>query len=326
MDPARALRYPTETTRARSSTRVDMHVASDARDLHERARGGAVAIGNFDGLHRGHRALLDRARALAPGRAGALTFRPHPVKLLAPHLAPPLLMPYDEKIEGLRALGLDYTLELAFTRERADQAPDAFVKDVLVDGLAVSHVVVGADFSFGKGGAGKVDALRAHLAPSGALVHVVDAVKEGGLVCSSTRIRQFVLEGRVDAAALLLGHAFTLTGDVVKGDGRGRTIGFPTANLQTKGETIPKVGVYATWLFVDGERSPSVTNVGLRPTFQGEGVRIEAHLLDAGRDLYGRRVSLGFVARLRDEQRFSSAEALTAQIAIDVRAARAALA
>lgn len=303
-----------------------MHVASEARELHEHAHGGAVAIGNFDGLHRGHRALLERAKQLAPGRAGALTFRPHPVKLLAPHLAPPLLMPYDDKIAGMRALGLDFALELAFTRARADQSPEAFVAEVLVDGLAVRHVVVGADFSFGKGGVGKVDTLRAHLTGAGAEVHVVDAVKEGGLVCSSTRIRQFVLEGRVDAAALLLGRAFTLTGEVVKGDGRGRTIGFPTANLQTTGETIPKVGVYATTLLIDGDRFPSVTNVGLRPTFQGEGVRIETHLLDAARDLYGRRVSLGFVARLRDEQRFSSAEALQAQIASDVRAAREVLA
>jgi riboflavin kinase/FMN adenylyltransferase len=303
-----------------------MLVVTAAKEARGIAVGGAVAIGNFDGLHRGHQALLARAKVLAPvGRAGAVTFRPHPVKLLAPHLAPPLLMPYDEKIAGMRALGLDFVVEIPFTRLFAALSPQEFIDEVLIDGLGVHHVVVGEDFSFGRGGAGKVDLLRTTLAAHGVTLHVVDAVKEAGLVCSSTRVRQFVLEGRVDGATLLLGHPFQLEGTVVPGDGRGRTIGFPTANIETACETVPKVGVYATWAVVDGVRLPAVTNIGLRPTFAGEGVRIETHLLDEKRELYGKTLRIAFVARLRDEQRFSSASALTTQIALDVNAARQAL-
>jgi riboflavin kinase/FMN adenylyltransferase len=306
---------------------VSMLVVKNATEARAVALGGAVAIGNFDGLHRGHQALLSRARAVATdGRAGALTFRPHPVKLLAPHLAPSLLMPYDEKIQAMRELGLDFVVELPFTSAFAALSPSAFVTDVLIDGLGVQHVVVGEDFSFGKGGAGKVDFLREELRKRDVTLHVVEAVKEAGLVCSSTRVRQFVIEGRVDGAALLLGHPFQLSGTVVPGDGRGRTIGFPTANVDTDFETLPKVGVYATWAFVDGERLASVTNIGLRPTFAGEGVRIETHLLIEQRDLYEKTVRIAFVARLRDEQRFSSADELKDQIARDVSAAREALA
>lgn len=288
--------------------------------------GGVVAIGNFDGLHRGHQALFGRAMARAQERrapSGVLTFEPHPSKVLAPHLAPPLILTLDEKLQGLDDAGVDVTVVQPFTRDFARLSPDAFVEEVLVSSLKVSGVVVGQDFSFGYKGAGKVKDLRRLLEPRGVSVDALEPVMEGGLVCSSTKIREFILEGRVDAAGLLLGRPYWLSGDVRTGDARGRKMGIPTANLETGRELLPKIGVYATRAHLeDGRAFPSVTNIGLRPTFRGEGVRIEVHLLDFEGDLYDQRVSLTFHARLRDEKRFAGPDELKAQIERDIRSAR----
>lgn len=287
--------------------------------------GSVVAIGNFDGVHRGHQALL--AAAKAHGRpSGVLTFRPHPAKVLAPQLAPLLILTYEEKALAIASYGVDFLVELRFTPALAGTSPEAFVDDVLVRGLKVGGVVVGDNFTFGHKGAGTVADLRRLLAPRGVLVDVVPPVKEGGLVCSSTKVRELLLEGRVEAAAQLLGRAYRVVGPVGKGDARGRTLGVPTANVQTDRELLPKLGVYATRAVLDDGRTfGSVTNVGLRPTFAGEGVRIEAHLFDFAEDLYGRVLALDFVARVRDERKFPSIDALKAQIADDMRAARALL-
>lgn len=290
-------------------------------------KGAALAIGNFDGLHRGHQSLFAEANARA-SRAAVLTFDPHPVHVLAPHLAPPLLMTLDEKIAGLEAYGIAAAVIQPFDKAFAGTAPSAFVQDLLVAGLQVSHVVVGPDFNFGKGGKGDTALLERLLGEADVGLSVMPPVKEGGMVCSSSQVRQFVLEGRVDAATLLLGHPFWLEGEVSPGDGRGKTIGIPTANLSTEREALPKVGVYATWLTIDGAPRPSVTNIGLRPTFAGAGVRIEAHVLDlpTDTDLYGQRLRLSFVKRLREERRFAGADALVAQIHQDIADARTALA
>ena len=292
--------------------------------------GGVFAIGNFDGLHRGHRALLARAieRARARGApSGALTFTPHPAKVLAPAFAPQLILTYEEKAAAIAATGVDVLVELPFTPALAATTPRAFVDDVLVGALRTGGVVVGDNFTFGHKAAGTVADLQALLGPRGVSVDVVAPVKVGDLVSSSTKIRELVLEGRVEAAATMLGRPYHVEGVVVRGDGRGRTIGVPTANVQSERELLPKLGVYATRARLpDGRVVDSVTNVGLRPTFSGEGVRIEAHLFDFDDDLYGRTVALDFVERLRDERRFPSVEALRAQIADDAVAARAALA
>jgi riboflavin kinase/FMN adenylyltransferase len=238
----------------------------------EALKGAALAIGNFDGLHRGHQSLFAEAMARAD-RAAVLTFEPHPVRVLAPHLAPPLLMTLDEKLAGLEAHGLAATVLQPFDKAFAATAPSAFVQDILIAGLKVAHVVVGPDFNFGKGGKGDTALLERLLGEADVGLSIMPPVKEGGMVCSSSQVRQFILEGRVDAAALLLGHDVWLEGEVSPGDGRGKTIGIPTANLATEREAVPKVGVYATWLTIDGVPQASVTNIGLRPTFEGAGVR-----------------------------------------------------
>lgn len=303
-------------------------------DGHERVgdalRGAVLAIGNFDGLHRGHAALFERAKERARERgakAAALTFEPHPVRVLAPRFAPPLILTLEEKIAGLERAGLDAVVVQPFDRAFASTPPRAFVDEVLVGSLGVSGVVVGPDFSFGHKGAGKVADLEAWLAAHGATVDVVPAVTEGGMVCSSTKVRELVREGRVDAAAIVLGRTYSLTGVVEDGDKRGRRMKVPTANLRTARELLPKIGVYATGAKLDGgPEMPSVTNVGLRPTFDGEGLRIEAHVLDFEGELYDRPLELFFYERLRDERKFASADELRRQIAKDVERARASLA
>lgn len=282
------------------------------------ARGAVWAIGNFDGLHRGHQALFAHARAVASAhgrQSGVLTFDPHPARVLNPSLAPPLILDADEKAAGIAAAGVDLYRVLRFDPALAALTPREFCARILVDGMGAHGVVVGAGFRFGHRAAGTVDDLRAALA----VVDEVPPVKEGDLVCSSSKIREFILAGRVDAAATLLGRPYDLAGVVVEGDKRGRTIGVPTANLRVTRELLPKVGVYATRAHLaDGGTFDSVTNIGLRPTFQGQDVRIEAHLLGFAGDLYGQRLRLEIVARVRDEMRFDGIDGLVAQIKKDI--------
>ncbi|MCC7071451.1 MAG: riboflavin biosynthesis protein RibF [Deltaproteobacteria bacterium] len=288
---------------------------------------GAIwAIGNFDGLHRGHQALFAAARARATSSrvaAGVLTFEPHPAKVLSPALAPRLILNAAEKERGIAAAGLDALAVERFDAALAALAPDEFCARVLGARLRAGGVVVGEGFRFGVHASGVVDDLRRAL-PT---VIEVRPVREGDLLCSSTKIRELVLEGRVDAAALLLGHRYWVEGPVVHGDHRGRTIGVPTANVRVERELLPRLGVYATWAALDdGTRKAAVTNVGLRPTFAtGDDVRFEAHLFDFAGDLYGRPLRLELVTHLRDERRFASVDELRAQIGADIAAARAAL-
>jgi riboflavin kinase/FMN adenylyltransferase len=286
--------------------------------LDDDARGAVWAIGNFDGLHRGHQALFAHARIVASAhgrRSGVLTFSPHPARVLNASLAPPLILNADEKRAGIEAAGIELYRVLRFDMTLAALTPREFCQRVLVDGMGAHGVVVGEGFRFGHRAAGTVDDLRAMLA----VVDEVPPVKEGDLVCSSSKIRELVLAGRVDAAATLLGRPYGLAGVVVEGDKRGRTINVPTANLRVTRDLLPKVGVYATRAHLaDGRTFDSVTNIGLRPTFQGQDVRIEAHLLGFAGDLYGQRLHLDIVARVRDEMRFDGIESLKAQIQKDI--------
>ncbi len=296
--------------------------------LSRRLRNAVVAIGNFDGVHRGHAHIFHEVRGLAAGLDGesvVLTFDPHPAKVLAPAYAPPLITTLDRKLELIAGEGIDATVVEPFDRAFAARSPEAFVGEVLVDGLGARHVIVGYDFTFGAKRAGTVQRLTELGAELGFGVTVIAPVTIEGIVCSSTKVREFVLEGRVDGAALVLGRAPEVEGEVVRGDGRGRTIGVPTANLRTATELVPKIGVYAGWgvRVSDGKRWPAAINVGTNPTFvDGQSARVEAHLLDCDEDLYGQRLRVGFVARLRDEERFASKDALVAQIKKDIEATR----
>jgi riboflavin kinase/FMN adenylyltransferase len=299
------------------------------------ARPLAVAIGNFDGVHLGHQALIRAARAQAEARdadAAVLTFTPHPARVFAPALAPPLIMSLERRLELFAELGMDVAVVEPFTRAFAAVEAEDFVRDVLAGALRAREVVVGYDFSFGRGRRGNPRLLGELGGQLGLGVTVVPPVTVDGLTCSSTKVREFVLEGRVEGAALLLGRPFEIVGPVVRGAGRGRQIGFPTANLRPEAELLPGVGIYAARArILDGGGGASASfraalSVGRNPTFVDAGaVSVEAHLLDFDGDLYDRRLRVEVVQRLRDERRFSSVEELVAAIREDVARARAAL-
>lgn len=280
-----------------------------------------VAIGNFDGVHVGHQELLaltvTRARALG-GEACVLTFDPHPAKVLAPKLAPPLIATTARKLELLGERGIDVAILEPFTRELAGLSPDEFVEKFLRAGLGAREVVVGYDFTYGQKRAGNTATLGAAIK-----THVVPPVSVDGLVASSTKIRELLHEGNVAGARVLLGRPFDVDGEVVRGAGRGRTIGIPTANVAWSGELLPKPGVYATRVVVDGTRHDAVTNLGRNPTFVAQGgLSLEAHILDFDADLYGKRVRVEFISWLRGEERFDGPAALVQQIQRDIATAR----
>jgi riboflavin kinase / FMN adenylyltransferase len=291
-------------------------------------RGGALAVGNMDGVHLGHQRLLELARELSPASA-LLTFEPHPVRVLRPQLAPPLLTPLARKLELLEALGLAAVVVHPFDLHYAATPAAEFVARDLAGRLGVAHVVVGHDFTAGRERA-HVEALGPLLAAHGIALRVVEPVGADGLVVSSTKIREFLLEGNVDAAALLLTRPYDLDGRVVRGAGRGRAFGFATANVETA-QLLPANGVYAVRARLGprgvGEERTGVCNVGVKPTVEVAGkVAPEVHLLDFdGRDLHGEAIRVAFLARLREERRFPSVDALRAQIARDIEAARALL-
>ena len=301
-----------------------IHFPDDSRPA--RWSNPVLALGNFDGLHRGHQKILDRLRRVAAERGATsvvMIFDPHPPRIVRPDKAPLLLMTKTQKLEALARAGVQGAAIVRFTPELSRWSPETFVQAVLVDWLHVAEVWVGANFLFGHDRAGNFTLLRALGARYGFKTEKIDPVRYKDFVVSSTRIRRLVAEGRVDEAGALLGRQYYVDGTAVRGDGRGRTIGFPTANLCTENELLPPHGVYATTATIDGVVRPSVTNVGVRPTVDRSGrTTIETHIFDVDRDLYGATIRVGFVLRLRDERAFDSVDALRDQIAADCDRAR----
>jgi riboflavin kinase/FMN adenylyltransferase len=294
-------------------------------------RGAAIAIGNFDGVHLGHRALIARARELAAARdalAVAMTFDPHPSTLLAPARAPQLLTSIERRIELLAEAGVDAVVVEPFTRELAGVSPEAFVDGVVILALHARAIIVGYDFRFGQGRTGTVEALRAHGSHAGIEVAIVPAVTVDGEIAASTKIRGHLRAGQLARAERMLGRPWDVDGAVVHGAERGRAIGVPTANIAPEVELAIAPGIYAVTLSVEGGPAmPAVASLGTNPTFVDDGgLVLEVHVLDWTGDLYDRRVRTTFIARLRDEQKFDSVEALVSQIQRDIAEARAALA
>ena len=285
-----------------------------------------LAVGNFDGLHRGHMKIIDRVRRRAGERGGtpaAMTLDPHPPRVLRPDKAPALLMTKAQKLEALARAGMQGIAVVRFTRELSLWEPEAFVRTVLVDWLHVAEVWVGANFLFGHDRTGTFSVLRSLGARYGFRAEKIDPVRYKDFVVSSTRIRRLVSEGRVDEAGALLGHHYFIDGMVTRGAGRGRELGFPTANLATDNELLPPSGVYATTATVLGVVHPAITNIGLRPTFgDADRLMIETHIFDYREDLYDSSLRLAFVQRMRDERAFADVDALRAQIEADCRSAR----
>jgi riboflavin kinase / FMN adenylyltransferase len=286
-----------------------------------------LALGNFDGLHRGHVKIIERVkrRALERGATSVvMTFDPHPPRVVRPDKAPPLLMTTAQRLEGIAQAGIQGTALVRFTPDLSRWDPETFIRTVLMEWLHVGEVWVGANFLFGHDRTGNFSLLRSLGARYGIRAEKIDPVRYKEFVVSSTRIRRLIAEGRVDEAGALLGHPYAVDGTVVAGAQRGRTIGVPTANLDTANELIPPHGVYATTVRLDGVIHASITNIGVRPTF-GDAQRtvIEAHVLGLDRDLYGRQLRLGFVQRLRDERTFAGVDELQAQVTADIQRARA---
>jgi riboflavin kinase/FMN adenylyltransferase len=302
-----------------------MRIVRGLESVPPETRPSAVALGVFDGVHLGHRAILGTAltRARAAGlEAVACTFDPHPMEVLQPDRAPRPITTLDERLALIGATGVDAVVVLAFTPELASIEPEAFVKDVLLGRLRAREIVVGYDHRFGRGARGDARLLRDLADRIGFKAHVVPPMTVQGEAVSSTGIRAALQRGDVDAAARTLGRPYSIAGPVTAGAGRGRTLGFPTANIEAERPVLLGRGVYRGLLRVDDRELAAVVNVGVRPTFGETVLAVEAHLLDFTGDLYGRRVRLDFLERLRDEMRFASVAELKAQVARDVAAAR----
>ena len=285
----------------------------------------AVALGVFDGIHLGHRAILGTAVAQARQHglaALACTFDPHPMEVLQAGRSPVPLTTLEERLALIAETGIDTTVVIAFTRAVAAQEPEAFVREVLVGTLRARDVVVGFNHRFGRGARGDAALLQALGAELGFRAHVVAPLVVDGIPVSSSEIRAALQAGDLPRAARLLGRPYRAQGEVVRGAGRGRTLGFPTANVKADRPLPLPEGVYACQAFIESVRYRAVINVGVRPTFGETEMTVEAHLIDFSGDLYGKWIRIEFLRRLRGERKFPDVEALRTQIALDIAATR----
>ena len=300
---------------------MSVHVSRDIGQLPGATASRAVTIGKFDGVHRGHQAVIDRLREVSGGHeVTVVTFDRHPKELLSPGDAPPPLVSVEQKIELLGQAGCDRVAVIPFTPEFADLDHDTFVRHILVEGLGAKEVLVGRDFHYGRGGEGTLETLQASGEEHGFSVHVCDDVEESeGQRISSTMIRALLAEGNVRRVHDLLGRHHRVRSVVVKGHQRGRELGYPTANLANPVEGfVPADGVYATLLHVDGDTFPAATSIGTNPTFDDVDQRVvEAHAIGAALDLYGRTVQLDFVEYIRPMNKFPDMAALAHQMDLD---------
>jgi riboflavin kinase / FMN adenylyltransferase len=289
------------------------------------AAAAVVALGIFDGVHLGHRAILGTAVAHARTErlpSIACTFDPHPIEVLQPGRPSLPISTLDERLALIAETGIDTTVVIRFTDETAAMEPESFVSEVLSRRLHARDVVVGFNHTFGRGARGNAALLEKMGERLGFRTHVVPPYAVDGVAVSSSGIRKALASGDVERAARFLGRPYCIAGDVVRGAGRGRALGFPTANVKADRPVLVKSGVYECRAEVDGRSHRAVVNIGVRPTFGETELAIEAFLLDFSGDLYGRRLRLQFVRRLRDERRFPSVDALKAQIASDIEMAK----
>lgn len=298
-----------------------MKVFHGSNQAKGKLKGCVVTLGVFDGVHLGHQKLLEQCRHRAKIRhlaAVVYTFDPHPVKVLSPEGCPPLLMTQKQKLDMLKHMGLDVVVVESFTKRLSHLSPENFFRKILIERLAAKEILVGYDFTFGAQRSGTTAQLVEMGEQAGIAVHIMKAFFSDEYLISSTAIRQKVQEGDMMRAARLLGRPYSIEGTVVKGDGLGRQLGFPTANLKSDNELLPHNGVYACYCYLKGRRYRAITNVGIRPTFKGEELRIESHILHFKGSLIRRRLRIEFLNRLRPEIRFQSPEELIEQIHKDV--------
>lgn len=290
------------------------------------SRPTVLTLGVFDGLHLGHQKIMETvaARASVIGAvATAITFDPHPRAVLHPENAPPLLQTLDQRLSNFGVLGIEQTIVIHFTREFALQDAEGFLRKTVHERLDAREIYLGHGFAFGRNREGNIELLRRLSNELGFLAEEVPEVRLRSTRISSSRIRQLLKEGRVNLARRMLGRPYGIEGVIIRGDRRGHTIGFPTANLKPKNRVVPKYGVYATATLLDGRWRKGVTNIGIRPTFESDSEpSVETHIFDFDADLYGDVLRVRFLHRIRDEHRFSGVEELKARIRMDVKIAK----
>lgn len=306
-----------------------MQIVNSPTAIEPALQSACVTIGNFDGVHKGHQQLLGRVRSKADKhgyRAVVVTFDPHPLRLLTQKKTPPFITLTQQKLELFATHKPDACLLLEFTHAMAQQPPEDFVRQILVQGLRVKHLIIGHDYAFGKDRAGNYELLTELGKKYDFTVERVAPVMIENTVVSSTRIRELVMAGDVLAARPLLGRFYTVRGRVEPGFKRGGDLlGFPTANLRLVDELFPATGVYAVWAFLETTALPAVANIGYNPTFGNEVLSVEVHILDFAQDIYGQDLNVCFIKRLRSEKKFTGPDALSdlcQQIASDIATAR----
>jgi len=306
-----------------------MNVIYDLNTLETTLERPVITIGNFDGVHRGHLALFEKVKERAHalhGQSALMTFEPHPIRLMKPEKPIPLITPIRQKLELIGKAGIEYIFCVPFTREFAAITAKDFVLDILVGKIGVKEVVVGYDYTFGHQRKGNVEFLQEMGDRWGFRLHIIGPIHMDEALVSSTTIRGLVQDGRLSEARVLLGRDYQISGTVVRGQNRGgRLLGIPTANLNLIDELIPKRGIYAVTVNVDGKICNGVTNIGYNPTFGDSALTVETHLLDFSEDLLGKTIKVNFIQRLRDEVSFDSIQDLSDQIKRDIQQARALL-
>jgi riboflavin kinase/FMN adenylyltransferase len=298
-----------------------MRIIRGIKNYSEKFPNPVLTLGNFDGVHLGHQAIfkkvVERAKEIC-GTAIAFTFEPHPLKVLAPERSPLLLNTFHGKMKLIEASGVQAAICADFTREFAAQDPEDFARRVLVEKIGVREIYVGYDYAFGKGREGSIESLTETGRRFGFTVGAVDAVQIGGIVVSSSLVRDLISSGRVDETCPYLGRYYSIEGNVIHGESRGHSLGFPTANIQSANELLPAYGVYAVRALLGGHRLDGVASIGVRPTFGAGPVSIEVFLFGYDGNLYGKHLEVAFIKRLRGEQKFPDVDALIGQMRKDV--------
>ena len=280
-----------------------------------------MAIGNFDGVHVGHQALFCKTAELALAHGGtsiAFTFEPHPLKIIAPGKAPPLLTHFKKKMELIESCGVNMVICADFTRKFADQQPRDFSRNILFEKIAVKEVVVGFDYAFGRGREGTIPYLKKMGEEFGFKVHVVEPFKLKGHTVSSSHVRELIEAGQVESASQFLGRDYSIIGPVISGYKTGQAIGFPTANIDTSKVQIPGTGVYAVRVVYENNSYDAVANIGFNPTFNRDRLSVEVHIFDFNQVIYHHEIEVQFMARIRSELTFKSADDLVVQIKQDI--------
>jgi riboflavin kinase/FMN adenylyltransferase len=303
-----------------------MTLIDDLEKLEKPLRNPVLTIGNFDGVHKGHLVLFDLVKEKAgsiDGQSAVMTFEPHPIKVMKPGNGPLMITPTQQKLRLIEEAGIDVIFCISFTKEFASVTARDFVRSILVEKIGIKELVVGYDYTFGRGREGNIELLKDMGSRFDFKVHIVEPIRIDDTLVSSTSIRNFVQEGNLAEAKKLLGRDYQICGTVVKGEDRGgRLLGFPTANLKPIDELTPKPGVYAVKVLIADQIHEGVTNIGYNPTFGDHNFSVETHILDFSQDLLGKTIRINFIDRLRDEKTFETVENLAAQIGEDIDKAR----